>query len=134
MFGWLKRRVARTMNNPARTAQATIGMALFRHYTLNSADSGSAESDHELVNRAGAAANFLNGQSPHATHVGLDLPQIYAEARQWMHDNRTMRELVVQTLRVTMQLDYMVQRGDPLSEERLLVLEEFGSEFADAPH
>ena len=50
-----------------------------------------------------------------------------------MHDNRTMRELVVQTLRVASQVDYMVQREDCLSEERLLVLTEFGSEFADAP-
>ena len=125
------------MNNLARTGQATIGLALMRHYSLNSAvadsEDGASESEDDLAKRASAAANFLNGQPLHATHADFDLPQIYAEARQWMRDNRTMRELVVQTLRVASQVDYMVKTEEGLSEGRTLILTEFGSEFADAP-
>jgi hypothetical protein len=50
-----------------------------------------------------------------------------------MRDNRTMRELVVQTLRVASQVDYMVKEKEGLSQERTLIPTEFGSEFADAP-
>ena len=50
-----------------------------------------------------------------------------------MQDNPTMRELVVQTLRVSWVVDYMVKRGDLPSEERMSILTKFGSEFPNAP-
>jgi hypothetical protein len=129
MFGRMKRRVARNVNHLARTGQATIGAALLRHYSLNSAVGDSGD---DIARRGAAAANFLNGQPLHATHDDLDLPQIYAEARQWMRDNRTMRELVVQTLRVASRIES--KEEDAPSEERALILAEFGSEFAEEPH
>ena len=131
MFGWFKRRVARRMNNLVRTAQMTIGVGLIQHYGF--ADTVSDSEKDAVAKRGSAAANFLNGQPPHETHAGLDLQQIYAEASQWMQDNPTMRELVVQTLRVSWVVDYMVKRGDLPSEERMSILTKFGSEFPNAP-
>ena len=69
-----------------------------RHYGVGR--TASAGGEEQIAKQAAAAANFLNGHAPHPGHEGLDLPQVQA-ARDWIRKNIEMRELVVQTLRVT---------------------------------
>src|SRR5262245_35492850 len=99
MFGRKRRSALGRVENLARTAQATVGMALMQHYGVDG--NGSARGQGDLVTKAAAAANFLNGNSQHPGHTDVNLPQVQAEARDWLRKNTAMRELVVQTLRVT---------------------------------
>jgi hypothetical protein len=73
----------------------------------------------------------LNGHEPHPTHAGLDLPQVQAEARDWLRKNTAMRELVVQTLRVTAVVHQTAKSKEPPSEDSLAILSEFGAELGD---
>jgi hypothetical protein len=131
MFGWFKKRTLNTMNNFVRTAQLTIGTALICYYGFDRAKSEAEKND--VAARASAAANFLNGQTPGLLHAHLDLPRIYADTRQWLRENATMRELVVQTLRVSHTVNHQVGRPDRVTEGMLLVLREFGDEFPAEP-
>ena len=131
MFGWFKKRTLNTMNNLVVTAQLTVGLALISHYGFNNAKSETEK--NELAAKASAAANFLNAQTPSPMHAELDLPRIRVEARQWLKENATMRELVVQTLRVSYTVNYHVGQPDPLKPETLLLLHEFGDEFPAEP-
>lgn len=131
MFGWFKKRTLNTMNDLVRTAQMTIGTTMIWHYGFDKAKPETEK--NELAAKAAAAANFLNGQTPSPMHAELDLPRIHEEARQWLKENATMRELVVQTLRVSYTVDYYVGRPDPLKAETLLLLHEFGDEFPAEP-
>jgi hypothetical protein len=131
VFGWFKKRTLSSMNNLVRTAQMTVAMALMRQYGFDKAKSEAEK--NETAAKGSAAANFLNGQSPSPMHAQLDLPQIHAEARQWLRNNAVMRELVVQTLRVSSVVDHETGRRDPLREEVVSVLTEFGEEFPVSP-
>ncbi len=66
-------------------------------------------------------------------HAGLDLPQVQAEAREWIRKNIEMRELVVQTLRVAAVVHPSAKSKDGASEESLSILSEFGGDSTDAP-
>ena len=131
MFGWKKRSVVGRIDHLARAAQAAIGIALRRHYGVgNVASTGEEES---VARRAAAAANFLNGHPPHPTHTELDIPQVQAEAKEWMRKNTPMRELVVQTLRVTAVAHHAAKSKDAVSEDSLSLLSEFGNDSTDTP-
>jgi hypothetical protein len=106
-------------------------MALMRHYGVGG--SGAPHGHEDPATKAAAAANFLNGHEPHPTHAGLDLPQVQAEARDWLRKNTAMRELVVQTLRVTAVVQQTAKSKDPPSEDSLAILSEFGAELGDRP-
>src|SRR6185369_5678549 len=131
MFGRRRRSVVGRVENLARAAQATVGMALMRHYGVGG--SGAPHGHEDPATKAAAAANFLNGHEPHPTHAGLDLPQVQAEARDWLRKNTAMRELVVQTLRVTAVVQQTAKSKDPPSEDSLAILSEFGAELGDRP-
>lgn len=131
MFGKSKRGGGVRIDSLARAAQATIGMALRRHYGVGR--TASAGGEEQIAKKAAAAANFLNGHAPHPAHEGLDLPQVQAEARDWIHKNIEMRELVVQTLRVTADVHPIGKQADAVSEDSLSILSEFGGDSTDAP-
>jgi hypothetical protein len=131
MFGRSKRNGGVRIDNLARAAQATIGMALMRHYGVGR--TASAGGEEQVAKKAAAAANFLNGHAPHPAHEGLDLPQVQAEARDWIRRNIEMRELVVQTLRVTADVHPMGKYTSSVSEDSLSILSEFGGDSTDAP-
>lgn len=131
MFGRNKRSGVVRIDNLARAAQATIGMALMRHYGVGRSASGGAE--EQTAKKAAAAANFLNGHALHPTHEGLDLPQVQAEAREWIRKNIEMRELVVQTLRVTAVVHPLGKHKDAASENSVSILSEFGGDSIDTP-
>jgi hypothetical protein len=131
MFGRNKRSGVVRIDSLARAAQATIGMALMRHYGVGRAAPAGAEDN--TAKKAAAAANFLNGHPPHPMHAGLDLPQVQAEAREWIRKNIEMRELVVQTLRVAAVVHPSAKSKDGASEESLSILSEFGGDSTDAP-
>lgn len=131
MFGRSKRNGGVRIDNLARAAQATIGMALMRHYGVGR--TASAGGEEQVAKKAAAAANFLNGHAPHPTHEGLDLPQVQAEARDWIRRNIEMRELVVQTLRVTADVHPVGKHADSVSEDSRSILSEFGGDSTDAP-
>ena len=129
MFGRSKRNGGVRIDNLARAAQATIGMALMRHYGVGRTVGGAEE---QTAKKAAAAANFLNGHAPHPAHEGLDLPKVQAEARDWIRKNIEMRELVVQTLRVTADVHPVGKHQDEVSEDSLSILSEFGGDSTDA--
>jgi len=131
MFGRNKRSGLVRIDNLARAAQATIGMALMRHYGVGRAAPSGAEDS--TAKKAAAAANFLNGHPPHPMHAALDLPQVQAEARAWIRNNLEMRELVVQTLRVTAAAHPAPRNRDGASGETLSILSEFGGDSNDVP-
>jgi hypothetical protein len=131
MFGRNKRSGSVRIDSLARAAQATIGMALMRHYGVGRGAPAGAEEN--TAKKAAAAANFLNGHPPHPMHAGLDLSQVQAEAREWIRKNIEMRELVVQTLRVTAVVHPAAKSKDGASEESLSILSEFGGASTDAP-
>ncbi len=131
MFGRSKRTGGVRIDNLARAAQATIGMALMRHYGVGR--TASAGGEEQIAKKAAAAANFLNGHAPHPAHEGLDLPQVQAEARDWIRKNIEMRELVVQTLRVAAVVQPLGKHKDTVSEDSLSILSEFGGESTEAP-
>ena len=131
MFGRNKRSGVGRIDSLARTAQATIGMALMRHYGVGRTSSGGAQDD--TAKKAAAAANFLNGHAPHPTHAELDLSQVQAEARAWIRKNIEMRELVVQTLRVAAVIHPLGKHKDAVSENSLAILSEFGDASTDTP-
>jgi len=132
MFGRTKRNGGVRIDNLARAAQATIGMALMRHYGVGR--TASAGGEEQIAKKAAAAANFLNGHAPHPGHEGLDLPQVQAEARDWIRKNIEMRELVVQTLRVTAIVHPLGKhKDDAVSESSLSILSEFGGDSTETP-
>lgn len=130
MFGRRKRNAVGKMDHLARAAQATIGMALMRHYGVGTTPPGGEEN---VAKKAAAAANFLNGHAPHPAHADVDLPKVQAEARDWMRHNTPMRELVVQTLRVTAVAYGQAKTKDPVSEDSLSLLSEFSGDSPQIP-
>jgi hypothetical protein len=131
MFGRSKRNGGVRIDNLARAAQATIGMALMRHYGVGRI--ASAGGEEQVAKKAAAAANFLNGHAVHPAHEGLDLPQVQAEARDWIRKNIEMRELVVQTLRVTAVVHPLGKQKDGVGEDSLSILSEFGRDSTETP-
>jgi len=131
MFGRKQRGSGVRIDSLARTAQATIGMALMRHYGVGR--TGPTGAEENTAKKAAAAANFLNGHPPHPMHAGLDLPQVQAEAREWIRKNIEMRELVVQTLRVTAVVHPTAKGKEGVSDESLSILSEFGADSTSAP-
>ena len=115
----------------ARAAQATIGVALMQHY--NPRRSAPAGAESIAAKKAAAAASFLSGHTPHPMDAGIDLPQVQAEARAWIRTNTEMRELVVQTLRVTAVAYPGVKDNAVVNEDSLSILSEFGSDSAEVP-
>lgn len=131
MFGRNRQSGVVRIDALARAAQATIGMALMQHYVAGRTASAGAEDI--TAKKAAAAANFLNGHAPHPMHAGIDLPQVQAEARAWIRKKIEMRELVVQTLRVT-AVAHPTDKGTPaVSQDSLSILSEFGSDSTDTP-
>jgi len=131
MFGRNKQSDVVRIDSLTRAARATIEMALMRHYGVGrTAPAGAEES---IATKAAAAANFLSGQAPHPTHAGVDLPQVRTEARAWIRKNIEMRELVVQTLRVTAGAHSVDTRNDAIGEDSSSILSEFGSDSTDTP-
>jgi len=131
MFGRNKQSDVVKIDSLARAARATIEMALMQHYGLGrTAPAGAQET---AATKAAAMANFLSGQVASPTHAAIDLAQIQAEARQWLRKNIEMRELVVQTLRVTAVAQSVDTRNDAISEDSFSILSEFASDSTDTP-
>lgn len=131
MFG-RRKRSSNKIEGLARAAQATIGMALMQHYRAASR-AGNSEEQTRSTQMAAAAANFLNGYVSHPEHAELDQARVQTEARNWLQQNPAMRELVVQTLRVTAVVHDSAKAKAPTSEESVAVLAEFGGDAADKP-
>jgi hypothetical protein len=130
MFGRNKQSGGVRIDSLARAAQATIGMALMRHYGVRRTATGAEDI---TAKKAAAAANFINGHAPHPAHTGLDLPQVQAEARDWIRKHIEMRELVVQTLRVTAVVHSAAKSKDSVSEDGLSIISEFGDGSTETP-
>ena len=92
-----------------------------------------AGGEEQIAEKAAAAANFLTGHAPHPAHDGLDLAQVQAEARDWIRKNIEMRELVVQTLRVTAVVHSLGKYENAVSEDSLSIVSEFGGHSTDSP-
>ena len=78
-----------------------------------------------------AAVNFLFGESANPLHNALDLPKIHAEAIDLLERNDSLRELIVQSLRVSTKLDFL--KGEPVAEQKISILSMFGKEYPIAP-
>jgi hypothetical protein len=130
MVGRNKESDAARIERLTRAARATIEMALMRHYGVGRTAPGGAEEKN--ATKAAAAANFLSGQAPNPTHAGA-LPQVRTEAREWIRNNVEMRELVVQTLRVTALAHSVDARNDAISEDSSSILSEFSTELTGSP-
>ena len=100
------------------------------HYRVGRTASAGGE---EQIAEKAAAANYLTGHAPRPGHEGLDLPQVQAEARDWIRKNIEMRELVVQTLRVTAVVHPIGKYKDAVSEDSLSIVSEFGGHSTDPP-
>jgi len=129
MFGRDKQGGVVRVDSLTRAARATIETALIRHYRAGVR----AGAEEATVKKAAAAANFLSGQAPNPTLAGVDLPQVQAEAREWIRRNVEMRELVVQTLRLTVAARSAGTRSDTVSDGSLSILSEFGSDSTATP-
>ena len=129
MFGRDKQSGIVSVDNLTRAARATIEKALIRHYSVGTR----AGAEESTAKKAAAAANFLSGQAPNPMHDGIDLPQVQAEAREWIRKNIEMRELVVQTLRVTAAARPVGTRNGTLSDGSLSILSEFSSDSTETP-
>jgi hypothetical protein len=131
MFGRNRQSDVARIDSLTQAARATIEMALMRHYGVSRTARAGAE--ETTAKKAAAAANFLSGRAPHSTHAGVDLPQVRTEAREWIRKNIEMRELVVQTLRVTATAHSVGTRNDAISEDSLSILSEFGNNATETP-
>ena len=129
MFEQRKQSGGVSIDRLTRAAQATIEKALIRHYGVATR----VGAEETAAKKAAAAATFLSGQAPNPTHDGIDLPQVQAEAREWIRKNIEMRELVVQTLRVTAAARSVGTRNDTISDGSLSILREFSSDSTDTP-
>ena len=138
MFGWFKKRVVQRMRTLLSVSQIAVGVALLKHYGLQDA-LGEADRNARAA-RAAAAANYLFGKSPDPDHVQqfnpdhvqqFNLPEILAQAREWLQDNAPFRELVVQSRRVATAINAEASGAVSLVAEDLLSM--LGGEFPDAP-
>src|SRR5580658_6409814 len=102
MFGFLRKRfakgVSRRMERFFTVAKMAIGLQLMRDLGFDSVDS---DDDRKRLGEKGAVAvNYLFGKF-NPVHAHLDLEAEHAAAREWLKRNKKLRELVVQSLRVT---------------------------------
>ena len=94
----------------------------------------SDDEQNAVAQKAAAGANYLFGKSPSPMHAHLDLAAEHAAAREWLTKNSSMRELVVQSLRVTRVIDWSRSGFIPETGEMGIdLLETFGHEYPDSP-
>lgn len=131
MFGWLKKRVFAGMSDLAKTGQLVTGIALLKHYRV---DEATDESDQTArAAKAAAIANYFFGKTSDPLHTqSFDLPALYEEGHQWLLQNASFRELVVQSLRVIATAEYGMSGNANIVGETILT--RFGREFPSAPN
>lgn len=120
------------MERRVSIAQMAVAIKLAEDYGLNKAPS--EDKQNAVIQKAAAAANYLFGKSPNPIHAHLDLATEHATAREWLQKNSAMRELVVQSLRVTRVVDWGRSGFIPeMGEMGMDLLEAFGKEYPDSP-
>jgi hypothetical protein len=130
MFGWFKKRTMERMGTLFSQSQMTTSLGLMKYYGFDEAQSEAEK--NERAARAAAGANYLFGTAPSPMHLQqFNIPEIEAEACEWLRNNPVFRELVVQSLRVATTINSEASRTVSIVGEKLL--ETFGREFPNAP-
>lgn len=129
-FWWAKKRLKSKMHRLLNAAKLTS----YGIFTLHIADSPAedqSEPSHESM-IAAASVNFLFGKAPSALHESLNLREIHTDAVEWLKRDDMLRELIVQSLRVTAQLGFMENGAVAIRGEG--ILKTFGPEYPLAPN
>lgn len=80
---------------------------------------------------ASAATNYLFGENPADNHKTLNIKEIEIEAVDFVKQNKSIRELLVQSLRVTHTLN--IQKNTNIDLNSLKILTILGEEFPESP-
>lgn len=112
-----------------------VNAAKLASYGIFTSHLSGPSSDNSDPSRAGmvaaASVNFLFGEPPSASHESLNLQEIHADAIEWLKRDALLKELLVQSLRVTTQLGFMEKGAVAVKGEE--VLKTFGPEYPIAP-
>src|SRR5271169_941953 len=119
LFGFWKKRVFRRMEKLVTIAQIAVSVKMTNDYGLQ--ETTSDDERNAVAATAAAGTNYLFGKSASPIHAHLDLAVEHAVAREWLKKNSPMRELVVQSLRVTHAIDW--GRSGTLPEIGMKLLE-----------
>ena len=95
----------------------------FRINSLNNSEAGTI---------AAASVNFLFDEDPDPAHKDLDFQEIQTKSIEWLKRDDLLRELIVQSLRVIIKLEFMKNGTVSIRGEK--ILEEFGREHPIAPN
>jgi len=127
---WLsKKRIKSKMRRLVNAAKIAAYGIVTSHVSEPPAEDISELSRAGMI--AAASVNFLFGEAPSSLHEGLNLREIHADAVEWLRRNDLLRELIVQSLRVTSQLGYMENGVAKVKGED--ILKTFGSAYPTAP-
>lgn len=128
-FWWAKKRLKSKMHRLVNAAKITSYGIFTLHISDAPAEDKSESSRSSMI--AAASVNFLFGEAPSSLHESLNLREIHTDAIEWLKRDDLLRELVVQSLRVTAQLGFM-ENGD-VAVRGEDILKTFGSEYPIAP-
>lgn len=128
-FWWAKKRLKSKMHRLINEAKIT-SYGIFKFHISGASVGNKSESSHASM-IAAASVNFVFGEAPSSLHERLNLREIHTDAIEWLKRDDLLRELVVQSLRVTAQLYFMENGAIAVRGEE--VLKTFGSEYPIAP-
>lgn len=128
-FWWAKKRLKRKMSRLVNAAKLT-SFGIFTSH-LSGVYAGDKSDSSRIGMIAAASVNLLFGETPNASHEGLNLREIHVNAIEYLKHDNLLRELLVQSLRVTAQLGFMENGAVTVKEEDILTT--FGPEYPIAP-
>lgn len=127
--GLLKKRVQ--MDELLVISQMTTCLGLMNYYGFDEAKSESEK--NELTAKAAAGANYLFGKEPSPMHVQqFNILEIESEACEWLRKTPVFCELVVQSLRVAMTINYAASGTLAIVGAKLIAM--FCREFPNTPN
>lgn len=94
-------------------------------------DQLTSDDNEKLTQIAAASVNYWFGEVPNGIHKDLDLKYIHAASTRWLSRNDSVRELVIQAMRVLSTIRYT--KLELVAMNTLYVLEDFGKGYPDAP-
>lgn len=140
MFKWRLKRLMEKMDAWTSIAQMTASLAALHYIDPtyidrapgSSADPPGSEAEKTTYRKAAAMTNYLFGYPPSELHLEkLDLVKERKTAIDWLRQDALFRELVVQSLRVMMMINFGRNSDSSIIGEEVLCT--FGSEYPAAP-
>ena len=129
-FWWAQKRLKRKMHRLLNAAKIASYGIFTIHLSDAPAEDKSEPSPAGLI--AAASVNYLFGEAPSAAHQSLNLLEIHGNAVEWLKRDNLLRELLVQSLRVTTQLGFIEKGAIAVRGED--ILRTFGPEYPIAPN